>query len=193
MEQPRSLHDFGAIVFHSGFREWALLSLQDAEKMDATFDRNRRREDMTEEEYDQWDAHRSALHRTACSAILFSALAIESFINTIGVAVLRQGFFNEHVERQRPQAKVSMVVLAITQRLLADDDLVVQALNTVFRARNDIAHPKAKELDFSSLDTATMPKQPEPAGRARESVKAMNAFFKEFVAIVPQAEIWARA
>lgn len=149
---------------------------------------------QSEEEHLALSRYESDVKRHCSSAILFSALAIEAFLNTCGVVRLGDWYYSTNCEALRPLEKASAIVAALTQKLLEPDDIIVQAIRTVFAARNKIAHPKTKKLSLSQvLEDAVKGNAPPRFGfvvDAKASVNAMQRFFDEFLVIDPGSSLW---
>ena len=195
MQKLRGTTEFGALLVPPGFRDWALHALGQAEGLDVGFNPDEPWENMTEVEQQAWQLRRNHIHRESTSAILFSALAVEAFLNTYGVIRMGEAYYQEHVERLSPKTKVSVITLAVAERLLEPSDEVLRAVDVVFKARNKVAHPKTEQADLydSHALLAKEASAKRVVTRARESVQAMDRFFEEFSTIVPDSRFWMRS
>lgn len=120
------------------------------------------------------------------SVLIFSAMAVEGFLNYYGVVRMGETEFARHFERLGIAAKLRAVLLFCDSIRLADDDPLITAASKLVQNRNALVHPKTEEL------TSYLPAEsrgglliPEAA---QEAVAAMDTFFKEFEAAVPKAK-----
>jgi len=119
------------------------------------------------------------------SVLIFSAMAVEGFLNYYGVVRLGESEYVYHFERLGLVPKIRTLLLICDSLSVAKVDPLVTVLNRIAERRNSLVHPKAKELPSYRADqerggTAT----PETA---REAVADMEEFFREFVTAVPEA------
>lgn len=133
--------------------------------------------------------------QTADTARIYAAMAVEGYLNFYGVLRLGQVVFDEHFERLGLIPKLRLLLLTCDQLEVPNSDPVVLALSRVAKGRNDLVHPKTKEVvgDLSIYKRATKP-APETA---KAAIDDMETFFKEFVRAVPNAakhlHMWAAA
>ncbi len=118
------------------------------------------------------------------NARIYSAMATEGFINFYGVLRLGQSVFNEHFERLSTVNKLKSLFLICDQIQINDKDPIIFAIKTIAESRNELLHPKAKELVDDSKRTST----PIP-DYAMKVVSSMESFFSEFNEIVPAMEL----
>ena len=126
---------------------------------------------------------RDSFRLYADSAVLFSALAIESVLNLYGVVRLGEKFYQAHYERLGLVAKFSALVATCLGQLVEKDDEHLKVLSRVSTLRNALAHPKAREIK-TSLDLAPSPTRLD---HAVESVALMTQFLKMFNELDPNA------
>jgi putative ribosome biogenesis GTPase RsgA len=112
-------------------------------------------------------------------------MAVEAFINFYGVHRLGEQQFNRHVERLPIERKVQLLLLICDGVEVDKEERLVIALNAVAQRRNQLAHPKAKEVprDQPAEDRTGNP-IPETA---QQQVQAMREFFTEFGRLVPRS------
>lgn len=119
------------------------------------------------------------------SVKVFSAMAVEGFLNYYGVVRLGEKEYVDHIERMGIIPKLRMLLLVCDSLAVSDTDPLVKILKRIAQRRNMLVHPKAKELSgYIPAEERPGDKIPEAA---REAVKDMEDFFREFIAAVPQA------
>lgn len=120
------------------------------------------------------------------SVKIFSAMAIEAFINYYGVVRLGEPNYVAHFERMGLIPKFRLLMLATDSLSISTSDPIVKILDKVAQRRNQLVHAKTREFEAPlSPDDRTRDEMP---GRAREAVAEMDAFFTEFVALIPEAK-----
>jgi len=119
------------------------------------------------------------------SVKIYSAMAVEGFLNYYGVVRLGEAEYVTHFERLGLVPKVRILLLVCDSLSIADSDALVKVLVRIAKRRNLLVHPKAKELSgYLPAEERGGDKIPEVA---REAVEDMEQFFREFVTAVPQA------
>jgi hypothetical protein len=121
--------------------------------------------------------------RASDSVRIYSAMAVEGFLNLYGVVRLGQSAFDEHFERLGLVPKLRVLLLVCDALQIGRDDQLVDLLSKLAEGRNALVHPKAREVP-GPLAEPTKIRVPEVA---REAVANMEAFFKEFEVAVPAA------
>jgi hypothetical protein len=100
------------------------------------------------------DAHQAA-GIARIQAILLTVLHLEGAVNAWGVIVTGEDFYKQHLERQRIESKVALLLAIDGQGRIPPDHDVPALLRTLFMRRNQIAHRKTKEtrrpFDFDSF------------------------------------------
>jgi hypothetical protein len=81
----------------------------------------------------------------ADAQIVFSAMAVESFLNFYGVRRLGEDFYTANYERLSSQGKVSSLIGLCTGHLLDDKDELMAVTRRITARRNALVHPKTKE------------------------------------------------
>ena len=127
-------------------------------------------------------------HMHAEAAIMFAALSVEAFLNLYGVLRLEETFYEKHFERLGPRAKLAAIVAACLSRVLEESDEILQIVSRIASSRNDLAHPKARELRADR----DLPDPLPPFAVAQQSVNDAERFFALFVALDPEAECLVR-
>ena len=120
------------------------------------------------------------------SVLIFAAMAVEAFLNYYGVVRMGEREFARHFERLGIDAKLRALLLFCDSIRLADDDALIVSAKELARKRNALVHPKTRELTNDLPAEARLgPLVPE---HAQKIVAAMNLFFEEFEAVVPNAK-----
>jgi hypothetical protein len=117
---------------------------------------------------------------------IFSAMAVEGFINFYGALRLGDEVFTENFERLPQNKKVKALLLFCDSIKIDNLSPLILASNQLSNSRNSLVHPKTKEFDSlpSYPDRSSSP-MPETAQKA---VDSMSSFFREFVHLVPEAD-----
>ena len=125
-------------------------------------------------------------NRLSDSVRIYSAMAVEGFLNWYGALRLGEAAFNEHFERLSLVPKLRAVLLVCDSVSIPRNDPLVEALNAVAQSRNALVHPKAREVSGPATPMRPFTKVPETA---RDSVARMRTFFAELVVAVPQTAL----
>ena len=120
------------------------------------------------------------------SVKIFSAMAVEGFLNYYGVVRLGEAEYGTHFERLGLVPKIRVLLLICDSLSIADTDALIKVLARIAQRRNSLVHPKANELPgYLPAEERGGDKIPEAA---QEAVADMEQFFREFVTAIPQAE-----
>lgn len=118
------------------------------------------------------------------SVKIFSAMAVEGFLNYYGVVRLGEDEYGTHFERLGLVPKIRVLLLICDSLSVASNDTLIKVLDRIAKRRNTLVHPKAKERPgYLSAEERGGDKVPEAA---QEAVADMEQFFQEFVTAVPQ-------
>lgn len=125
----------------------------------------------------------AAPKRHASSAVLFAALAVEGFLNFVGLRSFG-GVAYEQFERCSTTKKTAWLIELTSQRQLAAGNAVLQHTGALAKLRSELGHPKSSVI--------TPPGTREAIEIAQSAVAHMQAFFVEFAALAPQMsdEAW---
>ena len=87
------------------------------------------------------------------NAILLTSMHIEGAINAWGAVCVGEDFFKRHIERSQLESKLALILaLSGKGRIPRDHETLVRA-RRLFERRNQLAHPKTKELkSLSGVD-----------------------------------------
>jgi hypothetical protein len=115
-----------------------------------------------------------ALHFFSDSTIVASAMAVEMFLNLYGVVRLGEPFYKSNLERMGATQKVAALLGICCGVLVSNDDEIVQVTRRLFGRRNDLVHPKAKDLERRGRGQGE--KWELPQQLAHDSVMDMERF-----------------
>jgi len=115
-------------------------------------------------------------------AVLYSAMAVEGFLNDYGVRRLGEAYYQENLERLSPGRKTAALVLICTGTRLDPKDSLIQDVNALFALRNALVHPKTRE------SRPGPPKQlPTPHETATRAIELRERFFSEMGKLDPDS------
>jgi hypothetical protein len=123
------------------------------------------------------------------AAVVFSAMAVEGFLNYYGVKRLGNDFYRDNYERLSSHRKLAAVVATCTGHLLLGHAELVTVLRRLTERRNALVHPKAREVPPEE-DAKPRPASPPSAVEvtpAADSVRDMERFFELFAELDSQA------
>ena len=186
MAEIHPIARIGAWEFQSGYARRAARSLEKLEAAYASLQalrptlRNAKSGLLRYVPIDQIEEVRSLIDAT----IVFSAMAVESAVNFYGVVRLGEQFYSANFERLSPAQKVAALAATCTGRLLERDSEILKVVRALFGYRNELVHPKTRELTESS----SPPTREARVTTARDSVAAMNRFFELFYELDPEAK-----
>jgi len=109
-----------------------------------------RRAEPTEDERDIIAASEATEERLAVTTVIFSALALEAFINDYGLSSLRKDHF-ERLDRLSPVGKWLVLPWIVTGNRLSSSGRAFSSLKGLFGHRNRLAHFKSEEKPVSKL------------------------------------------
>ena len=120
------------------------------------------------------------------SVFIFSAMAIEGFLNYYGVLRLGAETYNQLFERFALDKKVKALLLVCDAVKINKNHNVIKIVNQVSSRRNGLVHPKTKEFDKPVPIVARLGSNfPQSA---QDAVRDMETFFTEFLKLVPSAK-----
>lgn len=122
------------------------------------------------------------------SVRIFTAMAVESFLNFYGVVRLGQTPFDSFIERLSPYKKLE-ALLQICDGVTINQSLpIAETVNKIAQRRNDLVHPKAKEVigerAQADIDADAIP----IPGAAIEAVADMTAFYSQLIELIPDVK-----
>jgi hypothetical protein len=121
---------------------------------------------------------RSSAYRAATSAHLYACLSIEGFLNFYGVRRLGEHYYKKHLEQLPLIVKLERLFLTLLSTEPSDE--LKSQLTTVFRNRNNLVHPKTREINHSNLENFI---DPHPRNHyAHQTMQALEKFIDELCA-----------
>jgi hypothetical protein len=123
----------------------------------------------------------------ANAAVVFAAMAVESFTNFYGVVRLGEEFYSRNYERMGVVPKLAAVLATCTGKLLTDDSEITRVVRRLSERRNALVHPKTREADLDDIDPS---KDLRIFDDARDAIADVRQFFELFVSYDPTAAKW---
>ena len=120
------------------------------------------------------------------TAVVLSAMAVESFLNFYGVKRLGQQSYELFFERLPLVPKVKEIIETCCGVRLDNAAEIVSVARALSEARRRLAHPKTREGGSAAGSTQVNPLR-YPLDVARESVANMNKFFQLFASFDPHS------
>lgn len=122
-------------------------------------------------------------YRTCDTVRIYVAMAVEGFLNFYGVIRLGNHVYDEYFEPLGPVKKLRYLLSICDNLDIQENDPIALFLDKVASSRNELVHPKTREIPNDSVSySRTSNKLPEAA---QESVENMEAFFDAFLLAVP--------
>jgi hypothetical protein len=90
----------------------------------------------------------------ATITVVFSTIALESFIHNYAARKLGEGYTDKHVERMNLHTKWLLVPQLAMGKAIPSDHRGIQLLQKLIKARNCIVHLKAKDIEWELWDSA---------------------------------------
>ena len=147
-----------------------------------------------------WPAEKSSINKTeypnlyelgrkrdlvSDSVLIFSAMAVEGFVNFYGVLRLGEKVYQEYFERLPQEKKIKALLLFCDAIDIDNSHPLIKLSTKLARKRNNLLHPKTKE--FSQLPAWESRSCSDTPETAIQAVKYLDDFFIEFVSLVPEA------
>lgn len=129
----------------STYSEIAQRALLDA---DIRFKQMEKLEFKDEEIYDI----EPAFNKAVLVSVVFSAMAIEAFINDYASACFGDKFFLENVDRLSSLSKLQIISKFLFHKELDKGEALYSKVKEVFRVRDRYVHNKSMAFDYSLLD-----------------------------------------
>lgn len=112
--------------------------------------------------------------RLSNSVILFSAMAIEAFLNWYGIYRLGASKYNKRYEELCNYDKLKSLLKDCNSVEITKESPIAKISTKISKRRNSLAHDKAREVLGQNIDGDEIPEI------AREAVADMRRFFEEF-------------
>jgi hypothetical protein len=90
----------------------------------------------------------------ATITVVFSTIALESFIHNYAARKLGEGYTDKHIEKMNLHTKWLVVPQLATGKGIPSDHRGIQLLQELIKARNSIVHLKSKNIDWELWDKA---------------------------------------
>ena len=122
------------------------------------------------------------------SVRIFTAMAVESFLNFYGVVRLGQTPFDSFIERLSQPKKVQ-ALLKICHGIDTNQSLAItRTVTKIAERRNDLVHPKAKEVVVEISEAHKDADATPIPDAAIEAVQDMSTFYQQWTSLVPESE-----
>jgi hypothetical protein len=138
------------------------------------------------EQYPEIRKLAGARDRLSIMTLMFSAMAVEGFLNYYGVLRIGETNYVRHFERLSIAGKLSLLLLVCDGIAIREDDTLLVSLRALTTVRNALVHPKAKEME-GYVPAEHRNGRPVPDA-ARDAVRNMKKFFTDFLITVPEAK-----
>jgi hypothetical protein len=111
------------------------------------------------------------IQRSGMVSVVFSALALEAFINNYAAERFSKNYFENHLDRLNPVSKWLVIPRLATGKQVATDGKVYGDLKRLFKLRDKLVHYKTRKKNLSQLseDDWVTEKHSEEAISAVES------------------------
>ena len=141
---------------HTVFYEVAYTSFLEAERLLKERKRYQRAlvrgaKEETDDDRDFVATSIASEERAAVVTVIFSALALEAFINDYGLSRFAKGFFDKHLDRLDPTSKWVIFPRLAKGKGIATDGESFGLLSRLFHLRNRLAHFKSSKRRPSEM------------------------------------------
>ncbi len=181
-----------------GYFEGAINFLEDAKKLEKSIlekiekIKEDSREYAEESQYSYIYPHttedRTQLAHLCIVSMLFSCMAVESFVNLYGVLRMGDEFYKRNIERSGINQKLEVIIAIGKQELLSKNEEIALVTRRMFDKRNQLVHPKTVEAN--SPDKISQLKPIQFINDAQSMVDDMKKFFENFLIIDPDSWMW---
>ena len=181
-----------------GYFDGAIRFLEEAREFESTINLKIQKlekecSDYNEEDRDSYIYHltyddRRNLAQQCVVAMLFSCMAVESFINLYGVLRMGGEFYKRNIERVGISQKLEIIIAVGTQQLMSKNEEIALLIRRMFDKRNQLVHPKTSEVD-SPVQMAQL-RPIHHLDEAQSMVDDMKKFFEYFLLIDPDSRMW---
>ncbi|MDD5326482.1 MAG: hypothetical protein PHY02_01555 [Phycisphaerae bacterium] len=89
----------------------------------------------------------------ATSVVVFAVFSLEAWIYEYAVRKLSKSFFDNHIDKLRPASKWVIVTRLVTGRDFPTDSQAFEHLKNLYKARNDLVHPKPSAQPEDTKDS----------------------------------------
>jgi hypothetical protein len=176
-----------------GYRRQAHICLHAFEQKNALLQRHLKRLEETRKKGGNYRIPPNLLEKYRffrSAAVIYSAMAVEAFLNYYGIKRLGNDFYRDTYEHLSSQRKLAAVVATCTGQLLPSQAELVKVLRRLTERRNALVHPKAREVLPNAKDAKPRRAPPPSAVEVTpvaDSVQDMERFFELFAELDSQA------
>jgi len=140
---------------------------------------------ISDEDVDFVCEKNAAIQRSAMVVVVFSALALEGFINHYGIERFSRSFFDNHLDNLKPISKWLILPKLVVGRQLSTDGQSYVLLRRLFRLRNKLVHYKTQKKRISDL---IEDKDWVTERHARDAIQAVDALVQELKSLDPTVD-----
>jgi len=160
---------------HAEFYRIALEGLRRAEAFKRLHDRRQRKKNLTDADTEYLGRMNGLTELASMVAVVFSALALEAFINHYAGEKLSKSYFENHLDKLDLVSKWIVIPRLIHRRQIETGSHGINSLKWLARRRNQLVHYKTKVKTISELEERDWVNLEE----ARKSCDAVPALMRE--------------
>jgi hypothetical protein len=126
----------------------------------------------------------SSVHKTSTVSVVFSAMAIEAFINEYGISQSSKKFFKNHLDNLHLISKLIIIPKLANKRLLDTNGQLYEDVVWLINLRNYLVHFRKSERNIEDIDYSDPMAQndfilEQHSERAVKTMEALISFFHE--------------
>jgi len=133
-----------------------------------------------EDEHKQAEFNQNKIERDAIVTIIFCALTLETFINSIAIANTSKSYFNSYLDKLNPISKFVVIPKLLTGREIDREGKAFELLKETFKMRDKLVHFKSRNWKTSDLISVEIIGEYN-AKRAVQSVELILGEMKKFL------------
>lgn len=146
-------------------------------------DRRQEGPEWTDDDRDFVAVNSAAEERSSIVATIFSAVALEAFINDYAIIdKFSRGYVDKYLDRLTPQGKWLIFPLLHVGETFRTDGQTFQVLTELFRLRNQLVHFKTSKIGTSDLATQTRLNKEH----ASDAIRTVHAAVAELAKLDPR-------
>jgi len=158
---------------HAEFYGIALEGLKRARRFQRLHDVRNKRKGLTDADVDYLSQKNSEIELASIVAIVFSALALEAFINYYGTQTLSKSYFENYSDRLDLVSKWLIIPRLSLGKELNPGRRAMNLLRALVHKRNNLVHFKSRTKKISELDWSEDWVNLEDAEQSCESVRTV--------------------
>jgi len=144
---------------------------------------------LSEDALDTVAVAQAAEERAAVTAVVFSALALEAFINDYAITRLSKSYFSKYLDKLDPAAKCVVIPRLHTGKEFDTDTQAFERLRKLFSLRNRLVHFKSTKKRVSELT----PDDQVSYEHAEEAIEAVRSVVAALATLDPSVGTdWVR-